>query len=300
MTGLESIIPLAIVVGTFVFTIVVLGWPGSIPSPPGSGERGQRRKEALAASRVFSIVEPAIRILAGQVALWPLLPIRKRAQALLRAAGRPLGLDGDDFLASSLLSAVLVAGLGAVLGLYLGRPAGAGAVLGFVFGATAPLVKIDSITRARKITVSRGIPHAIDLVALAMEAGLDFPGALEQVSTQLNIADPLRFEFEHLLHRLSLGWSRNAALKELAGRIPTAPVNQFVTSIIQAEKRGTPLAGVLSTQATVMREKRSQAAEAAAARAGIFILGPLMLIFSAVFVILLGPFVVKFVRGELF
>ncbi|MCP4603814.1 MAG: type II secretion system F family protein, partial [Proteobacteria bacterium] len=112
--------------------------------------------------------------------------------------------------------------------------------------------------------------------------------------------NPLRFEFEHILQKLSLGWSRRTALDELSVRIQAPQVRQFTSSVNQAEKRGTPLARVLSTQAEVMRTKRSQAAEQAAARAAVLILGPLMLIFACVFIIILGPFVIKFMRGEIF
>jgi tight adherence protein C len=76
-------------------------------------------------------------------------------------------------------------------------------------------------------------------------------------------------------------------------------VRQFVGAITQAEKRGTPLAEVLTTQARVLRTKRSQAAEQAAARAAVLIMGPLMLIFACVFIILLGPFIIKYIRGDI-
>jgi tight adherence protein C len=133
-----------------------------------------------------------------------------------------------------------------------------------------------------------------------MYAGLDFQGAIRQVVSYLEKRNPLRFELEHLLRRLSLGWSREDAIWEIAKRVPLPAINQFASAVSQAEKRGTPLARVLTTQAEVMRTQRSRAVEQAAARAAVLILGPLMLIFICVFIIILGPFVIRYMRGELF
>jgi tight adherence protein C len=238
--------------------------------------------------------------LAGHLASLSLHELRLKIEQKLKEAGRPLGMDSNDFLAMSILGGVAVGICGAALSVLLGKGAGAGVIIGAVFGASLPFFKVDEITQKRRIAASKGLPYAIDLAALSLEAGLDFTGALTQVISQMKPSNPIRFEFEHLLHKISLGSSRRDALEELADRIPTTQVCQFVNSVIQADERGTPLARVLSTQAEVMRTKRSQAAEQAAARAAILILGPLMLIFSCVFIILLGPFAIKFIRGEMF
>ncbi len=282
-----------------VATIVWL-WPSALPASPQAGERGRMRQKALAKHDWFRLLEPLIRLVAGRIATVPLVGMKARMETRLRESGRPFGLDADDLLSMSILAACGSAFLGGIGCSLLGRGPGAGAVIGSVIGIVFPLFRVDDAARRRRIAVCRGLPQAIDLVALSMEAGLDFPGALSQVAGQLDVDNPLRFEFEHLLQKLSIGWSRQAALTELAVRIPAPQVRQFVSSVTQAEKRGTPLARVLSTQAEVMRTKRSQAAEQAAARAAVLIIGPLMLIFACVFVILLGPFVIKFIRGEVF
>lgn len=275
-------------------------WPRVLPPRITGGERGERRQKALEKSLVFRIAEPVVRALARRMEAVPLARFRAETEKSLAAAGRPFGFDANELWAASALSAAAGALSFALLAGAMVGGAGAGFAAGLVFGAALPWLKVDEHGRRRRIAICRGLPQAIDLVALAMEAGLDFPGALAEATRQLPVGGLLRFELGHLMHKLALGWSRADAIAELATRVPAAPVRLFASAVIQAEQRGNPLAAVLAIQADVMRLKRSQAAEEAASRAAVLILGPLMLIFACVFVLLLGPFVVKFLRGELF
>ncbi len=293
-----SLLISGLVASATVTTILWL-WPDALPATPEAGERGRCRKQALDTNGLFRRIEPFIRALAVQSAALPLNGWRTKIEKRLIAAGSPLGLSGDEFVAVSILTGAAGALLGWIICGLLAHGPGGGMIVGSVFGSAVPWFKIDDICRKRIVTICRTLPHAIDLVALSMKAGLDFPGALLQVNAQMVHNSPLKLEFEHVLHCLSLGWSRQAALKELGERVQARPVRQFVGAVTQAEKRGTPLARVLSTQAEVMRRKRSEAAEQAAARAAVLILGPLMLIFACVFIILLGPFAIKFIRGEM-
>ncbi len=274
-------------------------WPEVLIPSPEAGERGRRRQEALARVPWFQIIEPVVRAISMHLAVAPIDRLRPVLEKRLVEAGRPLGLDANELIAVSFLSAIAGLGAGGLACELMGRRIGAGLIVGAVVGVVFPLFKLDDIGRQRQLIICRNLPHAIDLAALSMKAGLDFPGALREVTSQLSADNPLRFEFGFLLQKLSLGWSRQAAVEAFGARIPTTPVCQFVGAITQAEKRGTPLAEVLSTQAKVLRTKRSQAAEQAAARAAVLIMGPLMLIFACVFIILLGPFIIKYIRGDI-
>jgi tight adherence protein C len=282
-----------------VFVVIGL-WPDILPASPRSGERGQRRKEALEGNGLFRRAEPLIRLLAG--VLGPFCPgsLRAKADDLMTKTGFAFGLDGRDLIALSLLASVACGAGGGALLEWLGKGPGAGVTMGAIFGMAFFWLKFQDVAKRRLIAIARGLPGVLDLVVLAMASGLDFTGAVQQVSRRLDRKNPIRFELLHLLQKLALGWSRRQALEALAERVPILPVRQFTNAVIQAEKRGTPLKEVLATQAEVMRTKRSQHAEQAAARAAVLILGPLMLIFACVFAIILGPFVVKYLRGELF
>jgi tight adherence protein C len=289
----------SVAVGVAVAGIFWWFWPEVLIPSPEAGERGRRRKEALGRIPWYGFIEPLVRAISMHLAAVPIDRLRPVLEKRLIEAGRPLGLNANELIAVSLLSAIGGLGVGGLACELMGRRTGAGVIVGAVVGIVFPLFKLDDIGRQRQLIICRNLSHAIDLAALSMKAGLDFPGALREVTSQLNADNPLRFEFGFLLQKLSLGWSRQAAVEAFGERIPTAPVRQFVGAITQAEKRGTPLAEVLTTQAMVLRTKRSQAAEQAAARAAVLIMGPLMLIFACVFIILLGPFIIKYIRGDI-
>jgi tight adherence protein C len=290
----------SLLVAIVTAAVLALVGPRTISALPTTGERGRKRAEALGASAFFRRIEPLLRALAETVAQLPLGSWRQKVEKRLALAGCPFGLSANELVTVSVVSAVLFAFAGALASADLGRGPGPGAVLGTVFGAMSPWLKLGEMTKTRQLLICRHLPQAIDLIALAMEAGLDFIGAVAQTAAQLPNGGAMRFELEHLLDKLSLGWSRRAALASLAERIPAAPLKEFTGAVIQADQRGNPLATVLAVQAQIMRTRRSQRAEQAAARAAVLILGPLMLIFACVFLVLLGPFAVKAIRGQLF
>ena len=96
-----------------------------------------------------------------------------------------------------------------------------------------------------------------------------------------------------MLRALEVGHTRKAALLGLAERLPVDPVRDLVRALVQAEESGTPLAEALQNQARTERTRRSVAAEEAAARAGVLMILPLMLLLGCVVLLLLGPFIVN-------
>ena len=91
--------------------------------------------------------------------------------------------------------------------------------------------------------MNRRLPYAIDLLALGMGAGLDFPGAVRQVVEKSGAPDdPLVEEFTLILQGLNLGRTRRQALEDFAERVPSDAVKEFVGAVVQAELRGNPVA----------------------------------------------------------
>ena len=136
-------------------------------------------------------------------------------------------------------------------------------------------------------------------MALAMSAGLDFPGAVRQVVEKASSPDdPLVVEFTRILRELSIGRTRKQALADFCARSPTVPVTEFVGALIQAEERGNPVADVLLIQAGVARMRRSVRAEEAAARAAVKMLGPLFLLFASIMLLVMGPMVLSLAAAE--
>jgi tight adherence protein C len=214
-------------------------------------------------------------------------------------AGDYLGLSEDELVGMCALSGLGfgVAGLFACEFLRLSSVL---AMCAFCLGVSAPWFRVLSVARGRARSVSRGLPGAVELAAMCMGAGLDFPGSLRRiVASAADPNDPVIEEFSQVLQELDLGHTRRSAMEGFAARVPTDQVRELVNSVVQAEAKGSPLANVLTIQAQTQRLRRSIAAEETASEAALMLLGPMTLIFLCVIVLLLGPVVVRFMTGGL-
>jgi tight adherence protein C len=208
----------------------------------------------------------------------------------LLAAGLGRSLSATTFLA--LKSAFAIGGLvlGAVFGGALTGPGGvlfcsiALAGLGFI----APDFAVSAKARSRKDSIRAELPDALDLMAVSVEAGMGFDGAISKLTEHMH--GPLADEFALTLSEIRIGETRQDALKKLAERTSTPELSSFVRAIIQADQLGISLGRILRVQATDSRNKRQAAAEEKAMKAPIKMLFPTVLfIFPAMFLVILGP-----------
>ena len=132
------------------------------------------------------------------------------------------------------------------------------------------------------------MPDILDLLAISVEAGVGFEGALEVVCE--NFDSPLAMEFSRTLKEMELGLSRKEALQNLKRRTDVPELSNFILAITQADALGMPLGRVLHTQAGELRKKRRQWAREKAGKLPVKIMFPLVLfIFPAILVVILGP-----------
>ena len=280
-------------VSTLVFRLAMT--PAAIR--PTLGRRGLRRAEALQRGGLFRLAEPVVRVVAGWIALLPIERIRIPVRRLLIHAGEHLGLSEDELIATCALSG-LALGVVSWLVCELLRLHGILVICALCLGTVAPWFRVLAVARGRARRVSRGLPGAVELAAMCMSAGLDFPGSLRRiVGAAADPSEPVIDEFGRVLQELDLGHTRRSAMEAFAARVPTAQVREFVNSVVQAEDKGSPLATVLSIQAQTQRLRRSIAAEETASEAALMLLGPMTLIFLCVIALLLGPVVVRFMTG---
>jgi tight adherence protein C len=210
--------------------------------------------------------------------------------ARLLAAGLGRVISPTTFLAFK--SALALGGLllGAVFG---GAATGPGGVLFFAIalagvGFIAPDFAVSARGRSRKDTIRAELPDALDLMAVSVEAGMGFDGAIAKLTEHME--GPLADEFALTLSEVRIGESRQDALKKLADRTGTPELSSFVRAIIQADQLGISLGRILRVQATDSRLKRQAAAEEKAMKAPIKMLFPTVLfIFPAMFLVILGP-----------
>lgn len=255
------------------------------------GMRGLKRQRALRGN--WSTLEPLVRWLGVRVSGLVPKDMRRGLEKQIVLAGDYLGLLPEEYVSLTIVSLFLGLGFGLVFGFVAGSVA-VFAIVGAVLGAMLPYLQISGEAQRRLKEIGRGLPYVIDLMALGMSAGLDFPGAVRQVvEKSSNPEDPLVDELTRLLNEVSLGKTRRQALLDFAARAPAPAVVEFVSALVQAEERGNPVSDVLQIQAGVSRMKRTVAAEEGAAKAGVKMVLPLFLVFGAIMLLVVGPMVLK-------
>jgi len=202
----------------------------------------------------------------------------------------------NQYRAEELITAQLFAGaVGFVLGVLYATGGGAtggkalaAMVLLPAVGALLPSVWLTRKVTERSDAILKDLPDTLDLLAISVEAGVGFEGALGIVCEHFD--SPLADEFSRTLQEMELGLPRREAMQNLKKRTEVPELSNFVLALTQADALGMPVGRVLKTQASEMRTKRRQWAREKAAKLPVKILFPLMLfIFPTIFVIVLGP-----------
>lgn len=276
-----------------LFTIGYVAAATAAPQPRRLGLRGLKRQRALENLLLWSTLEPLVRWLGGRFAGLVSEAWRQKINRKLTLAGDYLGLLPEETIGLGILSTLL----GLAAGMLLGPLSGMGNLVVIacaLVGAVAPYLRISSSAAQRMKDVDRRLPYAIDLLALAMGAGLDFPGSVRQVVEKSGHPDePVIEELTLILQSLQLGRTRQQALDELAERVPADSVIELVGAVVQAELRGNPIVDVLRIQAEVSRRKRSVFAEEAAAKAGVAMILPMVLVFFTILILIVAPIIMR-------
>jgi tight adherence protein C len=145
-------------------------------------------------------------------------------------------------------------------------------------------------------------PTMVDLMALTIEAGLDYMAAIERILKNVKPAQrtELEDELQKMINEVQLGYTRRDALKRLAMRTGVSEVRSFVGLIIQSDELGTSLVELLRNYAADMRFRRLNKAEKLAAQASTKMLIPLFIfIFPTVFIMMLAPMMKTLISGGL-
>ena len=161
----------------------------------------------------------------------------------------------------------------------------------FVLAYKAPDLWLKNKITKRSHEIRKGLPDALDLLVICAEAGLTVDSAFSRVSRELGKAYP-ELGDEFALTSIELGFltDRRSAFENLAARIDLEAVRGVVTTMIQTEKYGTPLASALRVLSAEFRNERMMRAEEKAARLPAIMSVPLILfILPTLFIVILGP-----------
>lgn len=301
-----AIVPLLLVLGGCAALLVYLGIrkPASAVSIEERLAQFAERPmtlEEIELSQPFKdrVLMPSLMRIARSMARFtPRSNIEKLRQKLVEA-GSPSKLGVNEFLGLRMVFAGMCGGSVFLLFAITGSPLNQlllFPLLVAVIGYMIPGIWLDRKIKARRKEIQLALPDAIDLLTISVEAGLGFDPAMQRVVEKWENA--LTREFARMLSEMRIGKSRREAMRELAARCNVDDLNVFISSIIQADQLGVSITQVLRTQSRQMRVRRRQRAEEAAHKAPIKMIFPMvLLIFPAMYVVILGPAVPQILKS---
>ena len=171
-------------------------------------------------------------------------------------------------------------------------------VLALMAGVLLPGFWLNHRIRRRQHRIRLGLPDALDLMVVCVEAGLGLDQSIMRVSQELGVAHPEVCEELQLVHfEMRVGKTRIEALRELANRTGVDDIKALVAMLIQTDRFGTSIAQSLRVHSDELRTRRRQRAEEAAAKTPVKMVPVLVFfIFPALFAVILGPAVITMIR----
>jgi tight adherence protein C len=165
-------------------------------------------------------------------------------------------------------------------------------------GYVVPGMMLGRLAKRRQHRIRLGLPDALDLLVVSVEAGLGLDQAIQRVADELGFAHiDLANELRLVNLELRAGTARVDALRNLGERTGVDDVVSLVAMLIQTDKFGTSVAQSLRVHSDTVRTKRRQRAEEAAAKTGVKMVFPLVFcIFPAIWVVTIGPAALKFIE----
>jgi tight adherence protein C len=255
--------------------------------------------EEIELQRPFSerVMRPAIEKLGSLLSRSTPQKARQDLLNRLELAGRPGNLTPEDFAAVRLVAAAVFGALGLLVGLLLANPVYLviALVVGVILGYYMPVLWLKQKVDGRKAEIQKGLPDALDLLVICVDAGLGFDAALARVTDKYKNA--LSELLTKALREVSLGRPRLEALDEMGRNSGVEDLHNFIQAVIQSEQFGTGIGKILRIQADEMRRKRRQRAQERGAQATLKMMLPMVgCIFPTLWIVLLGPAVLILMR----
>jgi tight adherence protein C len=283
---------LGLAIAVLVMAVVPAG-PGrrGVPGALAAIEQSYSQRPVTAAQKTdpFATLPGWLRALATRLSP---SGIARTLQRRLDLAGNPARWTPDRLLAVKGLGLLVLAMLGGLYGLHsvtlLILWVGIGGVIGFFL----PDVLLYNASIKRQAKIQAGLPDALDMLTICVEAGLGFDAALAQVAR--NTKGPLAAEFARALQEMQIGKSRSQALRGMAERTTVPELRAFVSAVVQSGELGIAVAQVLREQANELRLRRRQRAEEKAQKVPVKITLPLVTcLFPALLVVVIGPGIIE-------
>jgi len=249
--------------------------------------------------RFYRLTWPLVRLVAHYCGWAVTAGTASRIQESLRRAGQDYTLTPAQFFAGKLLASVLF-GVGlAWMTATVGRGTAAGFMIGAVLGFFMPELWLSDMTKKRNLKILKRLPPFLDVVTMAVEAGLNLSVALQK-SVEKMPQGPLLVEINRLLREIRAGKPRTDAMRDMASRLNFPPITSLVSALVQGEVMGASIGAILRSQAEQRRTERFQRAEKLALEAPVKMLGPLiMCIFPCTFIVIGFPIASQLMKSGL-
>ncbi|RCK79478.1 MAG: Flp pilus assembly protein TadB [Candidatus Ozemobacter sibiricus] len=220
---------------------------------------------------------------------------REDIKFLLESAGHPWDMGVDEFIGLQETIALLLV----LLGILIPGPGNItllwaiGLLVLVPIGFHLPRVYLGNLIRTRQQNIEFELPYTIDLLSLAIEAGLDLVGGIQKIAEKSRPTD-IVIEFQTFLADVKMGKSLEEALSDMADRVQVLSFFAFVSSLIQAQRLGAEIGPTLRSQAEQMRYQRMILAEERVNQLPVKLLLPLVfMVFPAIAVLLVGPAILR-------
>jgi len=222
----------------------------------------------------------------------------------LELAGRTSKMDATVFITMEFIIGGIVGLVTFLLLRFLGNNFSTGRIflltIAMAFlGFYLPQYQLSRSITKRQKEIRKGLPDALDLLTICVEAGLSFDGAMAKVAEKWD--NEISLAFSRVIQEIQLGKLRREALRDMQANIGVSEMTSFVAAIIQSELLGVSMAKVLRVQADQMRVRRRQMAEEEAHKAPIKMLIPMAFImFPSILIILLTPAALQIMQSNIF
>ncbi len=287
---MNTVLLLSIQLGAFSVTALLLVW---LMTRPTSAVRrlaavtqlfsGSEEGAVTAAAMIRETALTSLHTVMARISFSPNAKLRQR----LAAAGLREQKHLDTYFAARLLGPLLVLMMWTLV--WSVSFFWVTIALGLMY--LIPDFWLTFVGRRRCNTISVGLPDALDLMVVCVDAGLGLDQALMRTGQELAVSHPhISEELQQINLEQRAGKARLEAWRGMADRTQLDVVKGFANMLAQTDRFGTPVSKALGTFADSLRKRRSQLAEERAARTTIKLMFPLVIfIFPAMFIVLLGP-----------
>ena len=241
----------------------------------------------------------------GSAAAKPFAPKTREKQSAMKRKLGQAGIQSKAAIQAFVGAKVLFLFGGCVAGYVIGMMMGddmVGLAAGGMVGYALPAIWLRLRVGGYQKSLNKGLPDALDLLVVCVEAGLTMEAAMQRVGQELALAHPALARELAVAHmETQMGVPRAEALRNVANRTGSGELKSLTAMLIQAEKLGTSIGRALRVHAESLRLKRQFAAQEQAAKASVKLIFPVaMLIFPAVITVLVGPAIIQMIESGFF